>query len=220
MIIGLSGRIGSGKDTVADYLVKQHSFKRYSYAGVVKDCLSLIFGWDRELLNGYTVESRNFREQPDVWWSKRLGIENFSPRFAMQHIATDVLRKHFRDEIWVASMENKLKNETQNCVVTDCRFPNEIRGIKQSGGIVVRVRRGPDPAWYEHAENYNLGPTKLGWAIGKDQLEKAGVHPSEYSWIGSKFDFVLDNNGTLDQLYQQINDLVRDLQDAKVGLVE
>ena len=45
---------------------------------------------------------------------------------------------------------------------------------------------------------------KIGWALGKDELEKAGVHASEYSWVGSKFDLVLENDGTIDQLYTQI----------------
>lgn len=201
MIIGLSGRIGSGKDTVADYLVKQHSFKRYSYAGVVKDCLSLIFGWDRELLNGYTVESRNFREQPDVWWSKRLCIENFSPRFAMQHIATDVLRKHFRDEIWVASLEYKLKNETQNCVVTDCRFPNEFYSLKNLDGITVRIERGVEPNWYQYAKDLT----------NQDNLQKLSelnIHTSEFSSVYLPYDYVINNDGTITDLYSKIESLV------------
>ena len=219
MIIGICGFIGSGKDTVADYLVNVHQYRRESFATTLKDAVANVFGWDRTLLEGRTKQAREWREQVDTWWAERLDMPNLTPRFILQHWGTNLCRRYFHDDIWIASLENKLRNAKDDIVISDCRFPNEIRGIKQSGGIVVRVCRGPDPDWYEHAENYNLGPSKIGWAIGKDHLEKARVHPSEYSWIGSKFDFVLDNNGTLDQLYQQINDLVQDLQAAKVSLV-
>ena len=100
-------------------------------------------------------------------------------------------------------------------VISDCRFPNEIKAIKQAGGVVVRVIRGDEPAWMMHAKNYMRGPQTIGWAIGREALNNAKVHASEYSWADTEFDQVLDNNGTMDQLYQQINDLVLYLQDAR-----
>jgi dephospho-CoA kinase len=42
-----------------------------------------------------------------------------------------------------------------------------------------------------------------------------GVHASETSWVGTQFDVVLDNNGTLDDLYQQVKRLVQDHPPAK-----
>jgi hypothetical protein len=41
-------------------------------------------------------------------------------------------------------------------------------------------------------------------------LEKQGIHASETAWVGTEFDAVLDNNGTLDDLYQQVKNLVQD----------
>jgi hypothetical protein len=41
------------------------------------------------------------------------------------------------------------------------------------------------------------------------------VHASEWAWLDTDFDLVLDNNGTMDELYAQVNDLVQDLQRAK-----
>jgi dephospho-CoA kinase len=38
-------------------------------------------------------------------------------------------------------------------------------------------------------------------------MEKLGIHASETAWVGTKFDAVLDNNGTLDDLYQQVKAL-------------
>ena len=68
MLIGLVGLIGSGKDTVAEQLVKQHNFKRDSFAKSLKDATANIFGWDRALLEGHSKESREWREQPDRFW--------------------------------------------------------------------------------------------------------------------------------------------------------
>ncbi len=63
MIIAISGLIGSGKDTVADYLVNLHEYRRESFAGNLKDGMSAIFGWDREMLEGRSKSSREWREQ-------------------------------------------------------------------------------------------------------------------------------------------------------------
>ena len=74
MIIGFVGLIGSGKDTAADYLVNNRGFKRDSFAAPLKDAVANVFGWDRQLLEGATAESRHWREQTDLWWASRLGI--------------------------------------------------------------------------------------------------------------------------------------------------
>ena len=49
MILGVTGFIGSGKDTVADYLCTFHGYKRISFAASLKDAIASIFGWDREI---------------------------------------------------------------------------------------------------------------------------------------------------------------------------
>jgi hypothetical protein len=43
------------------------------------------------------------------------------------------------------------------------------------------------------------------------------IHTSEWAWLNTPFDLVIDNNGTMDELYAQVNDLVQDLQHAKVN---
>ena len=80
MIVGFVGFIGSGKDTAADYLVNFHGFRRDSFAATLKDSVACVFGWDRTLLEGRTKESREWREQPDEWWSERLG-KPITPRY-------------------------------------------------------------------------------------------------------------------------------------------
>jgi hypothetical protein len=216
MIIGICGFIGSGKDTIADYLVNLHHFRRESFANTLKDAVAQIFGWDRTMLEGRTKQAREWREQVDPWWAQRLGIPNLTPRFILQQWGTEVCRKNFHNDIWIASLENKLRNSTDDVVISDCRFPNEIKAIKQAGGIVVRVVRGPEPEWYDAAVSQNRGPNgNSTWALSGRRLEQLGVHASETSWVGTKFNAVLDNNGTLDDLYQQIMHLVQDLRTAK-----
>jgi len=215
MIIGVCGFIGSGKDTVADYLVNLHHFRRESFANTLKDAVSAVFGWDRTMLEGRTKQAREWREQQDNWWTNRLGIV-ITPRWVLQNWGTEVCRNGFHDDIWIASLENKLRNSTDDVVISDCRFPNEIQAIKQSGGLVVRVVRGAEPAWYDAAVSRNRGPDgNSTWSLSGRKLDQLGVHDSETAWVGTKFDVVLDNNGTLDDLYQQVKCLVQDHPPAK-----
>jgi hypothetical protein len=93
-------------------------------------------------------------------------------------------------------------------VISDCRFPNEIAAIKKAGGRVVRVVRGAEPEWYSAAVSRNRGPNgNASWALSGRKLEQLGIHASETSWVGTRFDAVLDNNGTLEDLYQQVKKL-------------
>jgi hypothetical protein len=213
MIIGVVGLIGAGKDTMADYLVNIHQFRRESFANTLKDAVSSVFGWDRDLLEGRTRHSREWREQVDAWWADRLNMPELTPRWVLQYWGTEVVRRSFHDDTWIASLENRLRKTTDDVVISDCRFPNEIAAIKRAGGLVIRVHRGPDPDWYGFAEMINRGPEKnIEWSWAKTQLDKFNIHASETAWIGTAFDAVIDNNSSMDHLYAQINDLVQDLQ--------
>lgn len=206
-VIAICGFMGSGKDTIADYLVNFYGYKRESFANSLKDAVSSVFGWDRELLEGRTKQSREWRETRDEWWSARLK-QDITPRWVLQYWGTEVIRRGFHDDMWVASLENRLRNSKDDIVITDCRFPNEIKALKNIGATVLRVKRGPEPTWYDAAKNYNTGMKSMGWALGKDILDKANVHASEYSWVGSKFDAVIENDSTVDDLYADIKKLV------------
>jgi hypothetical protein len=212
MIIGFVGLIGAGKDTAADYLVNSHGFRRDSFASTLKDAVAAVFGWDRTLLEGRTKQAREWREQVDPWWAERLNMPALTPRLVLQLWGTDVCRRAFHDDIWIASLENKMRHTTDDIVISDVRFPNEILAIKRAGGTVIRIKRGPEPEWFKWAEDYNRGPNaNPDWAIGKRNLERLGVHASEYSWVGGAIDHTVVNDTTIDDLCNQIKNLVLDL---------
>ena len=203
MIIGICGFIGSGKDTVADYLVNFHEFRRESFASTLKDAVAAVFGWDRTMLEGRTKEAREWREQVDPWWAERLAIPTLTPRWVLQYWGTEVCRRSFHDDIWIASLENKLRNSKDNVVISDCRFPNEIKSIKESGGKIVLVKRGALPVWYNLAVSANQGHN-----LAAQELKHLKIHASETAWVGTEFDYELDNNGTIDQLFARTKNLV------------
>jgi hypothetical protein len=203
MIVGIAGFIGSGKDTIADYLITFKGFKRMSYAGPLKDAVAAIFNWDRELLEGTTHYSRQWRDTVDVWWAERLNIPHLTPRFVLQQWGTEVGRRAFHDDIWIASVENKLRMVKDNIVISDCRFPNELKSIKNAGGITIRVNRGPNPEWFDAAVQYNKG-NKHAKAI----LDECHIHASEYSSVGLNYDYYVDNSGTVDELHRKIDSII------------
>ena len=198
MIIGICGFIGSGKDTVADYLVNFHEFRRESFANTLKDAVAAVFGWDRTMLEGRTKEAREWREQVDPWWAERLAMPTLTPRWVLQYWGTEVCRRAFHDDIWIASLENKLRTSKDNVVISDCRFPNEIQSIRDAGGKIVWVQRGNLPDWYDTAIEANLGHN---YAVQDLKMRK--IHASETAWVGTDFDTIIDNNRSIDDLYQQ-----------------
>lgn len=216
IIIGVAGFISSGKSTVGDYLVEQHGFGRESFARPLKDTASAIFNWPRHLLEGDTKESREWREQPDIWWESELNwkehkfssqFPRFTPRVCLQLFGTNVMRHSFHDQIWIASLRNRVQQITTNTIITDCRFPNELKAIKDENGLIIRTRRGPEPNWYEIAKQANFNQSSKAQEC-YHQMLTTGIHVSEWAWIGIDFDFVLDNNGTFEQLYQSVDQIL------------
>ena len=188
MIIGICGLIGSGKGTVADILVDQ-GFKKVSFADKLKDGASTIFGWDRAMLEGDTDESRTWREQRDDFWSAETKME-VTPRLVLQLFGTDCMRNGFDDGVWVSLLKKTILDNPGNYVVPDVRFENEIAMLRDIGGEVWEVQRGRAPEWLIKYEITGVEP--------------AEIHPSEWRWIKSRKDVVIENNSTLAELNRQV----------------
>lgn len=201
MIVGLVGFIGSGKGTIADILVKYHGFFKESYANSVKDACAVIFGWDRELLEGTTPESREWRETVDSWWSKQLGRE-FSPRLALQLMGTEAGRDVFHPDLWVHTVMRRCRSDA-NYVIADVRFPNEINAIKNSGGYIIRVRRGDDPDWFDLALTCNVNNKHEIMHNAYPEL-----HYSEWAWIGAHYDIILNNDYNIEELKIRVDNVI------------
>ena len=191
MLIGVVGLIGSGKGTVSDRLVQKHKFRKDSFAKSLKDAVSSMFNWDREMLEGKTDESRGWREKPDAFWSKRFG-KDVTPRWVLQYFGTEVMRQGMHDSIWIDSC--MARYDGKPTVIADTRFENEIKIIREMGGTILLVKRGQDPAWFTDYVEGNIAPKN--------------VHSSEYAWAKSEYDHLITNDGTLEELHSKIDDLI------------
>lgn len=203
MIIGICGLIGSGKGTVGDILVEQ-GFTKVSFADKLKDGVATIFGWNRAMLEGDTDESRNWREQPDNFWTQETG-RNITPRIVLQEFGTECMRDGFDDSIWVSLLKKQMLDNPGDYVVPDVRFRNEQDMIRELGGEIWRVQRGDVPEWY--------GCAMLDNTTGGNLMESYDVHVSEYKWIdmNNKFNTTIYNNSTLEQLKQLVLDEISNL---------
>ena len=105
----------------------------------------------------------------------------FYPRFALQLIGTDVLRKTLTQDIWLNSLEYRIRKQNNNAsctVISDARFRNEL-DHQEMGGVVIWVQRGDLPEWFETAfARENAVSRKIMETKYRD------VHESEWNWAG------------------------------------
>lgn len=202
MIVGLVGFIGQGKGTAGN-LLAEHGFRRDSFAAPVKDAVAAIFGWDRALLEGDTDESRKFRETPCSFWSDVMG-RDYTPREALQKMGTEAGRNVFHNDLWTRALEARIKESgATNHVITDCRFPNEAKLIRELGGEVIEITRGTRPVWYDYAAQLNEDNDWNGQVQVMD--EYPDVHFSEWAWVGSpEITQVIENNGSVGELEDKL----------------
>lgn len=211
-LIGICGFIGSGKDTVAKLFVEQGCVQD-SFAAPLKDMCASIFGWQREMLEGDSMDSREFRETQDLYWTRKLGIDHFTPRLALQLLGTDIMRTHFSQDIWLNSLEYRIRRQRQDelcVVVSDARFKNELNLIKELGGVVIHVKRSELPEWYEVAVHANNGSVTAKHTM---ETKYRHIHASEWKWVGFEFDYEIENTGTLEDLEASVLKISSDLTD-------
>jgi sulfite reductase beta subunit-like hemoprotein len=147
MIIGLVGKAQSGKDTVADYLVRTSLFEKAAFADDLKRLCKDMFD-----LTDAQVNTQEGKAAVDV----RYGI---TPREILQKVGTDWFRAVY-PSIWVNRLITKLQSRSaDDFVITDIRFPNEVNAIKNIGGIIVKLVRlngGGAGAFSSHASETAL----------------------------------------------------------------
>lgn len=133
-IIGLMGEARTGKDTIAEWLVRNHGFVQLSFAFALKRASQIIFGLSDAQVFG------NEKEAMDKFWGK-------TPRHLLQFVGTDLFRSHFSEDIWIRSLERQVFSTQDNAriVISDCRFKNEKAAVESWGGQVWRLIRLDGP---------------------------------------------------------------------------
>jgi hypothetical protein len=208
-IIGLVGYKGSGKDTVGDHLVKQYKFRRTSFADPLKHSLAALMGWKMSDLRGVSAHSRTWRETPDAWWSDAMGIE-FTPRHMMQQFGTQIVRRHIHPDFWVMRTRKQIESDPgRSWVITDVRFPNEARMIRDLGGKIVRVHRSESPEWEPRATWIHRQPSWLQPLFLLLNPDVAEVHDSERAWLADPVDHHLYNHSTIRVLNMQVDEFIQ-----------
>jgi hypothetical protein len=136
LLIGLVGRAGAGKSTVAGMLSEDYAFTELAFAEPLLDMVCALFA--HAGIDGAWAVERALKEQPTT-----LG---FSYRHLAQTLGTEWGRG-LAPDFWVRVMEHRLSSpalEGDNLVISDVRFPNEAELITRRGGVLVRVlRNGP-----------------------------------------------------------------------------
>lgn len=196
--IAITGLKGSGKGTIAQHLVNNHNYTELSFAYALKDVLAAVFNWPRHLLEGDTVESRQFRDTVDEWWGQELQINDFTPRYAMQNIGTELFRDRFCFDIWALVVKRKI--ETNKTVISDLRFNNEHRVVKDNIDLVVKVLPAKLPVWYNIAKQALEGNKDAYRDMHKSFPE---VHKSEWETTVIPADIEICNDSTIDNLIQK-----------------
>lgn len=172
MIIGLTGRAFSGKDTVGAYLSRAHNFSLVAFADPIRDALMAAFALNPRVFRP------EYKELEIDWIGK-------SPRQLMQLFGTEFGRQMIKPTIWTEMMERRIRHSIQagdcDIVITDVRFWTEAALIARLGGQIWRIER---PAADTTAHTTHLSETEM-----------ASI-PAHATLI---------NDGTLEQLYEQID---------------
>jgi hypothetical protein len=200
-LIGVSGKMGSGKDTVGAIILALTSreFENFSYNTVselicqnkmhlftsdwsikkmadnLKRIASILSG-----VPAHMFESQDFKKSKmDPEWG------DITYREFLQKIGTEALRNNLHTNVWCNSLFSNYVDSSK-WVVTDIRFPNEAESIKEHKGLLIRVNTTRD--------------------IVKSD------HPSETSLDDyNGFDYVINNSSSiLDLIYEVKNILVKE----------
>lgn len=138
-VVGLIGRMGSGKSTAASYFVENYGFTLVKFAHPLKAML-VSLGLEPEQL-----EDAELKKMPsEVLCGK-------TPRDAMQTLGTEWGRDMIGQNLWINAWQ-RLASHYNFVVVDDVRFPNEAQRVIELGGRLIKIERpGHEPADRDHA---------------------------------------------------------------------
>lgn len=165
-LIGIAGPARAGKDTIGTYLKDYHGFKGVFFAEPLKEGVRVMFGLTDAQLYG------DEKEKPVDW----LG---HTPRHVLQTLGTDWGREMIHNDVWLLVAQRKINDlmgEGYSVVVTDVRFENETKLIRDMGGSIWHVQREDRPQVEKH-------------------VSESGVNIDYYN------DFTLLNNKDVAHLY-------------------
>jgi hypothetical protein len=184
MIIGLAGFKGSGKDTVAAYLVKKHGFERKAYADPLKQSIAALFDIPFTEVDRLKNDDRarvaigDLEEQRRLFPIPEYPVMSF--RQILQRYGTEAHRDVFGQDFWLEyTLPSNGYYSGRSIVVTDVRFANEVKRIKDFGGSIWLVDRVTDRSSFD-------------------------PHASEKLDFGT--DLTVPNRGTIDDLYARIEE--------------
>lgn len=181
-IIGISGKIGSGKNTVSE-LIQKHSSVKFEETAFAKKLKQIV-----AMLAAVPYETTLTQE------GKNIVIKEYNRSIGqmLQDVGTNAMRDHFDKNVWINACLLEIKNNPGNYTITDCRFKNEAQELKNTGAILIRVNRKNNPIALNSGRDLN--------------------HPSETDLDDyTGFDYVVTNDGSLEDLEQQVIRILTEL---------
>jgi hypothetical protein len=177
-LIGIAGRAGSGKDTIARHLSVVHGFHVTAFATPLKDIL-IRLGLTRDHFATLAA-----KETPIPALGK-------SPRQMMQTLGTDWGRNMVHEDLWIRVLEHRLRGYPpgHDLCVSDVRYNNEARWIREQGGVIWHIARA-------------------------DHETTESEHSSEAGVAELLDDEIIDNNGTLQELLDVVDSLLQPVKDG------
>lgn len=155
MILGISGKAGSGKDTIANIIKYSHpEYNIIHFADGIKSTVADLCG-----LNWYDVNTQTGKKEFVSW------LDNITVRELLQKFGT-AIRKEVHPDFWVRVTMQDIQG-IDNVIIPDVRFPNEKKAIEDKGGIVIRVER-PNIEQMDHESETALDNYSFKYIIHND----------------------------------------------------